>query len=93
MTELTAMTDKTITDPETLQAALKVIRNEQVGTDDQEFIDKMVAVSVPIPSPKGPPIAAISIHAPVFRRSLEDLRGFIPDLRESADELAKLIYE
>lgn len=89
---LQAMTPHTITDPDTLERALEDIRRERVSTDDQEFLAEMVAIAVPITPPSGPPIAALSVHAPVFRRSLEDLRRFLPDLRATADALADVIH-
>lgn len=89
---LQAHTQHTLTDPTALDAALKVIRRERTGTDDQEFLAEMVAIAAPIDPPQGPPIAAISIHAPVFRRTLDDLFTFLPQLREAAQALSALIY-
>lgn len=89
---LAAMTPHSITDPDELEATLKTIRRERVGTDAQEFLREMVAISVPVMPPDGPAIAAVSVHAPVFRRSLEDLRAFLPQLREAAEELSEVLY-
>lgn len=87
---LYAYTQKTITNASALQAELTEIRRTNIGTDDQEFLSGMVAVAAPIQAPTGPPIAAISIHAPVFRRTLDDLYSFLPQLREAADALHRL---
>lgn len=92
-TLLKAMTENSITDPVALAQALRVIRRERVGTDDQEFLDEMAAIAVPIEPPDGPPVAAVSIHAPVLRRSLDDLRAYLPDLREAAGDLSAALYE
>lgn len=89
---LAAMTPYSITDPDNLEAALKIVRRERVGTDAQEFLQDMVAISVPITPRQGPAITAVSVHAPVFRRSLQDLRAFLPQLRETADELSVVMY-
>lgn len=89
---LAAMTERTITDPDRLDAELRAIRRARVGTDDQEFLREMVAVAVPVTPPSGAPVVAVSIHAPVFRRSLDALRGFLPDLRAAADELETVLY-
>ncbi|MDZ7747642.1 MAG: IclR family transcriptional regulator [Halofilum sp. (in: g-proteobacteria)] len=89
---LTAMTPHTITDAVALERSLEEIREARVATDDQEFLADMVAIAVPIVPPSGPPIAALSVHAPVLRRSLEDLRGFLPDLRATAADLADVIH-
>ncbi len=90
---LRAMTANSITDPDALADALRVIQRGQVGTADQEFLAEMVAVSVPIQPPAGPPVTAVSIHAPVSRRSLDDLRAFLPDLRDAARDLEKTLYD
>jgi DNA-binding IclR family transcriptional regulator len=90
---LRAMTAKSITDPVALAQALRTIRRERVGTDDQEFLDEMVAVAVPIEPPEGPPVAAVSIHAPVFRRSLDDLRAYLPELQDAARDLSAALYD
>lgn len=89
---LAAMTPYSITDPDELEATFKTIRRERVGTDAQEFLHEMVAISVPVTPAHGPAIAAVSVHAPVFRRSLDDLRAFLPQLREAADELSEMLY-
>lgn len=90
---LASMTPHTITDPDRLESVLRQIRHARVGTDDQEFLPEMVAVAVPVTPPAGPPVVAVSIHAPVFRRSLAALRGFLPDLRAAARELEAVLYE
>ena len=89
---LEAKTAHTITDRIRLLEELEVIRSERVGTDNEEFIEGMVAVSVPILPPSGAPVAAVSIHAPVFRTPLEELKRFIPALREAAEDLGDLVY-
>ncbi|MEX0730101.1 MAG: IclR family transcriptional regulator [Aquisalimonadaceae bacterium] len=90
---LQAMTEHSIVDPDRLSEVLRKIRREQVGTDDQEFLNEMAAIAVPIKPPEGPPVVALSIHAPVFRRTVDDLRAFLPDLRETAAELSDILYE
>lgn len=90
---LRALTPRSITDPDKLETALSHIRRERVGIDDQEFLPEMVAVAAPIDVPRGPPIAAVSIHAPVFRRTLDDLRAFLPQLRTAATALSSALYD
>lgn len=92
-TDLKPLTEHTITDRATLEHALERIRNEQIGTDAQEFIDGMTALAVPILPPSGgPPVAALSLHAPAFRTSLDRLRSFVPQMRDAARELAEITY-
>ena len=41
-------TENTLTTAKSLMSALVKIRKEQVGTDNEEFVDGMVSVAVPI---------------------------------------------
>ncbi|MGF1629009.1 MAG: IclR family transcriptional regulator [Kiloniellaceae bacterium] len=80
----------TITDAETLNAVLDGIRKTQVGTDDQEFLEGMVAVAVPVTDAAGRFVAALAVHAPAMRMSLEQMMNHLPALREAAGQLAGL---
>ncbi|KIC11596.1 ArsR family transcriptional regulator [Leisingera sp. ANG-M1] len=87
---LPAMTEQTRTDPDALIEELEEIRRRGYSTDEEEFIAGMVAVAVPVLDARNRLMATLSIHAPVQRRSLEDLIGFLPSLQEAAAELANL---
>ena len=41
-------TENTLTTAKILMSALVNIRKEQVGTDNEEFVDRIVSVAVPI---------------------------------------------
>lgn len=81
-------TDNTITNPERLMKALDVIREERVGTDDEEFLAGLTAVSVPVLDRQGKMCAAVAVHAPTVRMSLEQARQHVPALRRAAMALA-----
>ena len=87
--ELESYTPRTIITPDALQAELKAINRDRIGQDNQEFLSAMAAVAVPVETPQGPPVLALSIHAPTVRRSIEDLRGFVPRLREAAAAISQ----
>jgi len=87
---LSSMTQQTRTDPDALFGELELIRSRGYSTDDEEFIAGMVAVAVPVRDARGRLQATLSIHAPVQRRSLEDLIGFLPSLQKAAQDLADL---
>lgn len=84
-------TPNTVTDPEQLNAALEVIREHQVGTDDEEFLEGLVAVAVPVADSAGRFFASLAVHAPVVRMDLEAARAHVPVLREAAAELSELV--
>ncbi|WP_264212307.1 IclR family transcriptional regulator [Leisingera thetidis] len=87
---LEAATRQTCTDPDALAGELKTIRDRGYSTDDEEFIAGMVAVAVPVRDARNRLMATLSIHAPVQRRSLQDLTAFLPSLQKAAKELAEL---
>jgi len=86
--ELKRRTPNTITDIAALDAALKAIRRAELGTDDQEFLDGMVAVAVPVKDNKGRLFATLATHVPTLRMSLEALKVHVPALRDAARKLA-----
>lgn len=90
---LKRMARNTITDADTLEAALKTIRQSELGVDDEEFVDGMVACSVPIKDRSGRLFACLFTHAPTIRKNLDDLLRFEPALRRTAAKLGDLVEE
>lgn len=84
---MTPYTKNTIIGSEALEKDIQTIRQNALGTDNEEFIAGMVACSVPIFHPNGKILASLYTHAPTIRKSLEDLVSFEDDLRQAADDL------
>ncbi|MEX0317462.1 MAG: IclR family transcriptional regulator [Ruegeria sp.] len=87
---LAERTPKTITDADHLRAELDRIRSQGYSTDDEEFMTGMAAVAVPVPDSQGRLLATLSVHAPVQRHTLEDLKQFLDVLVTSAEDLSLL---
>ncbi len=83
----------TLTNAQELEAELENVQANDLGTDNEEFVDGMVACSVPIRDEDGKLFACLFTHAPVIRTSLDDLLKFEPALRQAAKELGELIKE
>lgn len=83
-------TPNTITDIDSLEAALDVIAKAEVGTDDEEFLDGMVAIAVPVRDTTGRLFATLATHAPTMRMTLEQAKAHAPNLRAAARKLEKL---
>lgn len=81
----------TQTDPQQLEEELRVVAELERGIDNEEFVDGMVAIAVPIKDQHGRLFACLFTHAPVIRKSLEELLAFEPLLRNAAEELGQLI--
>jgi DNA-binding IclR family transcriptional regulator len=62
-----------------------------MGIDNEEYIDGMVGCSVPIVNSEGHFIASLYTHAPVIRKSLEDLIKLEPLLRKAAEDISNLV--
>jgi DNA-binding IclR family transcriptional regulator len=81
----------TLTDPLALEADLLNIRASQVGTDNEEFVDGLAAFAVPVKDRDGRLFACLFAHAPLIRKSLDELLTYTPLLRQAAVELGQLI--
>lgn len=81
----------TITDAALLEEELLRIRESDMGVDNEEFIDGMVAISVPVTHSDGRLAACLFCHAPVIRSSLEELEAHEPLLREAAARLGEVL--
>jgi IclR family acetate operon transcriptional repressor len=83
----------TLIDPQSLERELLKIQVNELGTDNEEFVDGMVACSVPIKDQDGRFFACLFTHAPLIRKSLAELLEFESVLREAAIELGDLLKE
>jgi len=82
-------TDKTITDVEELNQHLEKITAEGVGYDTGEYLEGVVAIAAPVIDDTNRICFAIAIHAPSNRKSLFELRQYLPVLRHAAAQMAK----
>ena len=88
--DLSAHTAHTIVEVEALKTELEAVRESGVGIDNEEFVDGMIALAVPIKEARGRFYAAVAFHAPVVRMSLDSAREYIPRLQQAADDLVKV---
>ena len=86
-------TRNTITDANILEEELQGIKKIGIGTDNEEFVDGMVACAVPVYDAKGRLFACLFTHAPVIRKSLRELLHYVPTLAKAAKDLGRLIDE
>jgi len=86
-------THNTLTDVVKLKEELKRLSTLDIGVDNEEFMQGMVAVAVPLRSDEGSFYGALAMHAPSARMSMEDALSHIPKIQASAAELVALINE
>ncbi len=85
-------TDRTITDPALLEQELERIAADGVGVDNEELMPGMVAVSVPVYDQSDRMCLTIAVHAPTIRKSLTELRHYLPSLRRAAAALSATYF-
>ncbi len=89
---LEARTDKTHTAPDSLLKELKETARRGYSLDDQEFVDGMIAIAVPILDPKGRFAAALAFHGPVQRLTPESAIKRKDILTEGARRLTEVLF-
>ena len=88
---LTRYTDKTITDPAMLNEEIKRTKATELGTHYSEFIDASVALAVPVADARGRIYAALAVHAPSSRMSIELAMKHVVTLRQAAKVIASIL--
>jgi len=86
---LSACTKHTITSSEELKTQLKNIKKQGIAFDNQEFIDSMIAIAVPVFDNKNRICFTVAVHAPTTRQTIDSLSEYIPSLHHAADALAE----
>ncbi len=86
---LRAYSDRTIVDRDRLRQELALTRKRRLAVNDQEHLQGLIAVAVPVMLDRTRACAAIAVQAPVGRVTLDDLAAFVPDLRAAAARTAE----
>lgn len=90
-TDLKRYAQGTMTDKSALRAALIATRRRGFSTDNEEFMEGMTAVAVPIRDAQGRLVSTLSVHAPLQRIGLDALVEKVDTLFDAASELSDLI--
>jgi IclR family transcriptional regulator, acetate operon repressor len=88
---LSALTKNTLTKKDALLKECKQIAKRGYSTDREEFMTGLIAVAVPVLDEEGQTRAAIAIHAPTARMSLNDAIAKLPALQAAAKKMRALI--
>lgn len=86
-------TDQTFTDPDSLKAELAETRARGYSQDNEEFMENMAAIAAPICDDQGRLLTTLSLHVPVQRTSLDELRKSLSRLQEAAAQMEELIED
>jgi len=91
--DLGARTKRTLTTAKALRAELARTQKRGYSTDNEEFMDGMTAIAVPICDNLGRLVTTLSLHAPNQRKDIEGFKPHLPRLRMAAKELEALIQD
>lgn len=88
---LKRFTSNTISSRTKLIPILDRVKQDGFAQNDQEYIDGVVGIAVPILGRDGRALAGLSLHAPLARLSLRQAREHVPAMKQAARKLAALI--
>jgi DNA-binding IclR family transcriptional regulator len=83
-------TKNSIVDIESLKKECEHIRKNGFATDNEELFLDTVAISVPVFIKKNTALMAVAIQAPKFRQSVQSLKEFLPELKNTAENIQSL---
>ncbi len=90
---LTRHTKRSLVRVKELSEELQNTSERSYATDNEEFMDGMAAIAVPILDDQNRLLSTLSIHAPIQRHDISSLVQYLKRLREAADELAALAVD
>ena len=91
--KLDPLTRNTITKIDDLMDELATVARQGYALDNEEFLDAMVAVAVPVRDRSGRYFASLATHGPVQRLSLEKLVSLAPLLHDASERLTTVIFD
>jgi DNA-binding IclR family transcriptional regulator len=81
-------TPHTITDPDQLREELALTRARGYAVDDVENEDGVRCIAAPVRDHTGAAVAGLSVSAPAYRFSLDDLAELVPLVKRTTAELS-----
>lgn len=90
---LEACTPNTITEPEKLLAELDQIARNGYALDQEEFMEGMVAIAVPVRDHDNRFLAALAFHGPTLRLNVDSMRARRNVLVDAAAKLTRALTE
>jgi len=92
-TNLERHTSKTMTDPKALINEIDYIRTKGYSWDNEEFVEGMIALAVPITDSMGNFVSSLAFHAPTQRLPFASAHQHLDRLFAGADELSRMLVE
>lgn len=83
--ELQRYTPNTMTNSQELLGELEKIKSQDFSVDDQEFMNGVCCIAVPLRTSDGRVFAGMALSAPEARLSRNELEKWLPELRQTAE--------
>lgn len=93
LTGLPTHTQRTITELDGMEAEVELIKKRGYSIDNEEFLEGLVALAVPIRNRKGRIVAGIACHGPTARLSIERALTHLPSMQDAAADLEDTISD
>jgi DNA-binding IclR family transcriptional regulator len=90
--KLEACTSRTITRRAALEAGLAKVRRRGFALNNEESLQGVVAVAVPIRDTGGRIVAALTVHGPKPRLSLNACKSHVPRLQRTAERIGRIWF-
>jgi len=93
LSPLERLTPNTICDPDAFRREMALIRERGYSINNQEDIEGLLGVAVPVRDVEGAVIAGLSLHGPTVRLPEHRAEALIPDLMEAAEAIGEMMKE
>ena len=90
--DLQKLTSQTLVEPDALLEDLTVSAKRGYALDREEFMDGMVAISVPVQDHDGRYFASLAVHGPSQRISIEAAQEHLEVLKTGAQQLREALF-
>ena len=80
----TKFTKHTLIDSSALEKEFKAIRNQGYSFNNEEFVDGLTAIAVPILDQGKRPAAGLAVHAPAMRMNRQQAISLLPEMQDIA---------
>lgn len=87
--KLTALTEKSITDPSQMRLEVEQVRKAGVGYDDAEYNEEVRCVACPVYDFSGQVVGAVGVSGPIWRMNLQRMEHITQSVRQTAAQLSE----
>lgn len=84
-----SVTPATITKPAELRRVITLVRQQQYATNASGLVEGVSGIAVPVSGSNGKTMAALSVAAPMTRKSVADLESQVGKLNETANRISQ----